>query len=134
MAAGLGPDAVDSGDHQHGHVRLRGRSRLVACVLLVPGCVGDEKGSPFSGEIAIGHVDGDALFTLGLQAIDDEGEVQSVAARRGAADFLDLVVVDAATVVEQPTDQRALAVVDRPAGGETQALARKGWKRVGHQK
>ena len=49
-----------------------------------PGRVGDDELAPRRGEVAIGHVDGDALLALGLQAVGEQGEVDDFLAR-GAA-------------------------------------------------
>ena len=67
-------------------------------------------------EVAIGHVDGDALLALGLQAVDQQGEIGHFARGAPAAavvrDGRELVVEHLARVVQQAADQRALAVVD----------------------
>ncbi len=72
------------------------------------------------GEVAVGDVDGDALLTLGPQAVGEQREVGVVLAAVAAdpLDRLDLVLEDRLGVVEQPPDQRALAVVHRAGGGE----------------
>ena len=64
------------------------------------------------GKIAVGHVDGDALFALGLQAIDQQRQIDIAAgsAELGAdpADGGELVFVDHLGVVQQAADQGAL--------------------------
>jgi len=47
--------------------------------LLVPGRIGDDKGTPRRGEETVGDVDGDALLALGFQAVDQQCEVDVVA-------------------------------------------------------
>jgi hypothetical protein len=37
--------------------------------------VGHDESAPRRGKIAIGDVDGDALLALGLQAIEQQGEI-----------------------------------------------------------
>ena len=55
----------------------------VARVLLVARRIRDDELALRGGEVAIGHVDGDALFALGLQSVHDKREIQF--ARAGAA-------------------------------------------------
>ncbi len=88
------------------------------------GRVGDDELALVGGEEAIGDVDGDALLALGGEAVDQQREVDLAAA---GAELLrirferrELVVEDHLGVVEQPADQRALAVVDAAAGDEAQ--------------
>src|SRR5207253_245817 len=83
-------------------------------VLRMSGRIGEDELPPPGLEVAIGNVDGDALLALGLEAVREEREVDGVSVPGRAADLLDLVVEERARLVEQPADQRALAVVDRP--------------------
>ena len=89
--------------------------------------VGDDELAAVGREVAIRDVDGDALLALGLQAVGQQGEVDLAGA--GGADLLavafhggELVLVDHLGVVQQPADERALAVVDAAAGEEAQEL------------
>jgi hypothetical protein len=109
---------------------------VVAGVLLVPGRIGDQEGAPGGGEEAVGDVDGDALLALGLEAVEQQREIDV-----GGAAILSrvphqrrhLVVEDLLRLVEQPADQGRLAVVDRAAGEKAQAAAvRAGCKIGGH--
>ena len=88
--------------------------------------VGDDELALRRLEVAIRHVDGDALLALGLQAVDQQGEIGHFAGGAPAAavvrDGRELVVEHLARVVQQAADQRALAVVDRAAGDETQQV------------
>jgi len=76
------------------------------------------------GRIAVGHIDGDALLALGAQSICDEGQIDLAQPpslrRRGYG--VDLVVEELTGVEEEPADQGALPVVDRPYGGEAQEV------------
>ena len=77
------------------------------------------------GEEAIGDVDGDALLALGLQPVDQQREVDVVAGRavlaaNRAASVASWSSKISLRVVEQPADQRRLAVVDGAAGQEAQ--------------
>ena len=76
-------------------------------------------------EVAVRDVDGDALLALGLQAVGQQGEVDLAGA--GGADLLaialhrgELVLVDHLGVVQQPADERALAVIDASGREEAQ--------------
>ena len=113
---------VDQHDRQIGG---RGAGDHVARVLLVPGGVGDDE-PPLGGrEVAVGDVDRDALLALGAQAVGQQRQVEEVAAHAalaGLLDVLQLVAEHLLGVVQQPPDQRALAVVDRARGGEAQQI------------
>ena len=122
MTARLGQHALARIDQDHGHVGGGGAGDHVAGVLLVPRRVGDDELAPFGGEEPIGHVDGDALLALGLQAIHQQGEVDlpALGAHRLGVRLQrrELVLEDHFGVVEQPPDQGRLAIVHRPAGDE----------------
>ena len=119
--------AVAGVDEDDGQLARRGAGGHVARVLLVAGRVGDDELAAVGREVAVRHVDGDALLALGLQAVGQQGEVDLAGA--GGADLLavalhrgELVLVDHLGVVQQPADERALAVVDAAAGEEAQQL------------
>jgi hypothetical protein len=59
---------------------VRGAGDHVARVLHVAGRVGDDELALGRGEIAIGHVNRDALFALGAQAVGEVGQVDLAAA------------------------------------------------------
>jgi hypothetical protein len=84
--------------------------------------VGDDEAATPGREVAVGDVDGDTLFALGRQAVDQQREIEPGAA--GPARFrlqrLDLVLGQKPAVEEQPADQGRLAVVDAAAGDEAQ--------------
>src|SRR5918995_1304543 len=127
MPARLGHDAVARVDEDDGELTRRGTGGHVARVLLVAGRVGDDELAAVGREVAVRHVDGDALLALGLQAVGQEGEVDLAGA--GGADLLavaphrgELVLVDHLGVVQQTADERALAVVHAAAGEESEQL------------
>ena len=75
MAAGLLEHAL-AGVHQHdGQVGGGGAGHHVAGVLVVAGGVGDDVFALGRGEVAVGHVDGDALLALRPQPVGEQGEV-----------------------------------------------------------
>jgi hypothetical protein len=79
--------SVQLGDvHQHHGGVAAGRSGdHVAGVLLVARGVGDDELARRRGEVAVGHVDGDALFALGLQAVGEQAQVDGLRRRRARA-------------------------------------------------
>ena len=112
---------VDQHDREIGVGRA---GRHVAGELLVAGRVGDDERALFGGEIAIGDVDGDALLAFGLEPVDQKRIVDRLACRaellRVALERGKLVVEDELLLVQHPSDEGGLAVVDRAAGQETE--------------
>ena len=93
-----------------------------------PGRVGDDELALVGREEPVGDVDGDALLALGRQAVDEQREIELVAARadllRVGGERRELILEDHLRLVQQPSDQRRLAVVHAAAGDEAQqALA-----------
>jgi hypothetical protein len=90
----------------------------------VPGRVGDDEAALAGGEEPVGDVDGDRLLALGLQAVEEQRVVEP--ARLGAeaprvrCEREPLVLEDRARLVQQPPDQRRLAIVDAAARDEPQ--------------
>ena len=78
------------------------------------------------GEIAVGDIDRDALLALRLQPVDQQGQIEITAGSAGslavACEPGQLIVVDELGVVEETTDQRALAVIDAAAGQKAQQI------------
>ena len=68
-------------DQEDGEIGVRGAGRHVAGVLLMAGRVGDDELALVGGEEAVGDVDGDALLALGLEAVDQQREIDVVAGR-----------------------------------------------------
>ena len=124
MTAGLGEHTLACVDEQDGDI---GRGRTgdhVARVLLVARCVGDDELPTVGGEEPVGHIDGDALLALGLQAVEQEREVEVVAL---GADPLgvgleggEMILEHHVRLVEHPPDEGRLAVVDRTTRDESQ--------------
>ncbi len=92
----------------------------------MPRRVGDDELALLAREEAISDVDGDALFALGREAVDEQSEIDLLALRpvllAVALQSRELVIEDLLGLVEQPPDQRRLAVVNAAAGDEAQQL------------
>jgi hypothetical protein len=125
VPAGLLDDAVAGVDEQDRQLCGGRPGDRVAGVLHVPRRVGEHELALRRGEVAVGDVDRDALLALGPQAVDQQRQVrrgESLVDRR-ALHGLDLVGEHRLGVVEQPPDQRRLAVVDRARRGEPEQVA-----------
>ena len=88
------------------------------------GRVGDDEFAARRGEIAVGDVDGDALLAFGAQAVGEIGEVDLAAAGdvRATLQRLKLVFHQRLGIVEEPADERGLAVVNAAAGVEAENI------------
>ncbi len=124
MTARLWKNAFARVYQNDGEFRGRSASHHVARVLLVARCVSNDELAARCGEIAISNVDGDALLAFGAQAVSEEREIDyaCVAAGGGFGDGLELVVVNAARIVEEPADESGFAVVDTSGSGEAQKV------------
>ena len=124
VTPGLGKYTVARIDENHGHVAGRRPRCHVAGVLLVTGRVGDDELALGRCEIPVGNVDRDPLLPLRLKAIHQERQVHPVALRAGGlavpADGVQLILVDQFGIMQQPPDQRALAIIDTAAGEKAQ--------------
>ena len=125
MAPGLGQEFDLSyvfpfefgGVHQHhGGVGAAGGSDHVARVLLVAGRVANDELARRGGKVAVGHVNGDALFALSGQAVGKQRQI----GRAALGHVVQLVLQHRAAVHQQAANQRAFAVVNRAAGNEFQ--------------
>ena len=126
VAARLLDHALARVDEDDRDVRRRGARDHVARVLNVPRRVGELEAAARRDERAVGDVDRDPLLALGAQAVGEQREVDVAvaAALRRLLDVLELVGEDLLRVVEQPADQRRLAVVDRARRDEPEQLGR----------
>ena len=124
VAARLLDHALARVDEDHRHLGRRGARDHVARVLDVARGVGELEAAARRHERAVRDVDRDPLLALGAQAVGEKRKVDVAvaAASRGLLDVLELVGQDLLRVVEQPADQRRLAVVDRARGHEAQQL------------
>jgi hypothetical protein len=137
----LGQDALACVDEKDRGIGGGGARHHVAGVLFVTGRVGDDEAAPVGGEESVRNVDRDALLPLGDQTVQEECEVEVAALRahlpRVRLQGRQLIFQQQVGVVEQATDQRALAVVDAAARDEAkQPVTLLGLQVVldGHQK
>ena len=124
MAPRLGEDALARVDQDDGQVGGGGTGDHVAGILFMAGRIGDDELALFGSEEAIGDVDGDALFALCGEAIDQQGEVDLAALRADALGVglqrFELILEDHLRIIEQSPDQGGLAVIDAATGDEAQ--------------
>ncbi len=104
MATGLGLHAV-AGVHQDDRqVAGGGTGSHVASVLLMTGGVGNDELALGGREVTVGDINGDALLALGLQAVDQQRQVDIVTGGadllRIAGDGLQMIFVDHLGVVQ----------------------------------
>ena len=107
-------------DRQVGEAGAHGH---VARVFLVAGRVGTDEAAIVRGEVAVRHVDGDALLALRRQSVQQQAVVYLAAAAarfRVQLQRTCLVGVYELRVVQQMPDERRLAVVHGPARNEFQ--------------
>ena len=127
----MGDDGVPPGLREHAfsgiyqnnrEVGGRRRRDHVAGVLLMPRRVGDDVFARAGREIAICHVDGDALLALGLQTIGEQGQIHRFHATllRCSGDGGEGVGEDGFGVEQESPNQGALAVIDAAAGEKAQ--------------
>ncbi len=92
----------------------------------MPGGVGDNEFAFVGGKVAVGHIDGDALFALALQTVYQQRQVKlfvgGVEAFGVAFDGRQMVFENHLRVVQQAADQGALAIVHAAAGEKAHQL------------
>ena len=126
VAACLGDDTRASVHEDDGKVGRRAAGNHVAGILLVPRRVGDDKLAVVGREVAVSHVDGDALLALGLETVEEEGVVNMVArithTLAVALEGNQLVFVEFLAVEKQSTDQGRFTVIDGAGGEEAEQV------------
>ena len=110
MAACLGDDASAGIDKDDSQVGRRAACNHIACILLVSRCVGDDELAQVCAEVAICHIDGDALLAFGLQTVQQQSIVYlsrtGIAYTLGVAlQSLKLVFVEFLAVEKQSADE-----------------------------
>ena len=113
-------------DKDNRQISGRGARDHIARILLMTRSIGDNELALFGCEEAVGNVDCYALLALGRQSVDQQCEVNFVALRalRLAVGLKrgQLIFKDHLAVIQQPPDQRALAIIHAAAGDEAEQL------------
>ena len=106
MTYGLLQYTMTGIDQNDAQVGCRSTCHHVAGVLNVAWSIGNDKLSLGCGEVAVCHVNGNALFALGPQTVGQQGEVHLlVAARfRGCLNSLQLIFKYRLRIVQQSSD------------------------------
>ena len=75
-------------------------------------------------EIAIGHVDGDALFSFGAQSVGEQCKIDraSRAVETATAHRSELIFVNCFGVVQQTADQSRFAIINAARGSQPQQV------------
>ena len=95
----------------------------------MPRRIGNDEFALGGSEIAVSHIDGDALLTLRSQTVGQQRKVHVFVSTtfRRFFDSQELIFENRLRVVQQTTDKRTLAVVDRASSGKTE---KRGFGRV----
>ena len=125
VAPGLVAHAFQRVDDQHGAIRLRSAGDHVAQEFGVAGRVDQHHVAGPGAKADLRGVDGDALVALGLQRIEQERPFERHAAPRADGfQHFQLAVGQAAGLMQQPSDQRRLAVIDMADDDDANLRAR----------
>ena len=107
-------------------IGCRAAGNHIAGVLLVSRSVGDDKLSVVGAEIAISHINGDALLALRLQSVEEQRIVDVLAGITAtlavALKRIELVFINLLTVEKQSTDECRFSVVDTSGGEKPQQV------------
>ena len=125
VAPGLGEDAFRGVEQDDRGVGEGGGNGHVACILLVPRRICHDEAALFGGEVTVGNVDGDALLTLGHQAVEQKRVVQQPVPAADPAFKLQrtlLIREEQLGVIEHMPDQGGLAVVHAAAGHKLEQI------------
>ena len=75
MPSRLGQHPLTRINQKHTKIAVRCAGRHIARVLHMSGRIGNDELPPGRREIAIRHIDRDALLALGLKAVDEERQI-----------------------------------------------------------
>jgi hypothetical protein len=86
--------------------------------------VGNDEFPARRGKVAVGHVDRDALLTLGAEAVGEESQIHNgvAAASRAFLDGYELVLENALGIIKQASNESGFAVINRTGGGEAKKI------------
>ena len=107
-------------------IGCRAAGNHIAGVLLVSRSVGDDKLSVVGAEIAISHINGDALLALRLQSVEEQRIVDVLAGITAtlavALKRIELVFINLLTVEKESTDECRFSVVNTSGGEKPQQV------------
>ena len=92
----------------------------------MPRRVGNDELALVGGEKTVSHINGDALFTLRLQPVDQQRQIHGIA--RGTAllriprNRRQLIIKDHLGVMQQPANQGRLAIIHTTASDKAQQI------------
>ena len=113
VPAGLIAHAFGGVDDQHRRIGLRSAGDHVAQEFRVARRIDQHDFARVGAEADLRGVDRDALVALGLQRVEQERPLERHAAPRAdRLQHLELAVRQAAGLMQEPSDQRRLAVID----------------------
>ena len=126
MAARLRDDTCAGIYQNNRQISGRAASNHVTRILFVSRSVGNDEFTVIRGEVAIGHVNSNALLTLRLQTIQQQGIVDVVTGITHtfavALQRIQLVFIQFLTIEQQTSDKRGLSVIHRTGGKETKQI------------
>ena len=95
-----------------------GSGHHIAGVLLVTRRIANDELARRRGEVAVGHVDGNALLALGRQPIGEQGQVDFIPVFAASGHVGQLVLHHRFAVHQQTANQGAFAIVHRATSDE----------------
>ena len=124
MPDGLFQHAVAGVHEDHSHVGRGSACDHVTGILYMSRRVGNDELPLGGGKIAVGHINGDALFPFGPQTVGEQCQVDLLAAGAftGTFDGLKLVLKNSFAVIQQTADEGALTVIHTACRGKTEEL------------
>ena len=125
VASGLNLNALGGVDEDDGELRKGSRHGHVSGVFLMSRSVGYNVAARLRFEIAVGHIDGDALFPLAHEPVQQQRIVDlTVRAANPAVQLqrLLLIRIELLAVIKHVSDQRGFSVVHAAAGKKFQQI------------
>jgi hypothetical protein len=86
--------------------------------------VGNDEFPARRGKVAVGHIDRNALLTLGAKAVGEEGQIHNgiASAARAFLNGYKLVLENALGIIKQASNESGFAVINRTGGGEAKKI------------
>ena len=121
---GLLQHAVARIDEDDAQIGSAGTRHHVAGILNMSRSIGDDKLALWCGEIAVSHIDGDALFALGTETIREQSQVHLfiTAALACSLHRLQLVFENRLAIIKQSSYQSTLSIVHAARSREAEQL------------